>query len=246
MRVPQRVVQRLLGDIIQFFLDARRQGVPFAGGQKTGLDTHPLFDGIQALLECTHQSDLLEHGRTQLKEQEAHFLERLFALLRDLLKVNGGVRRVKPPLFRHHPPTACQKHRAVEGLNHRIVQLARQAVSLLLHGNRLCLLIEPHVLNRRRNFAGDGLGEIDFFGAERAFGLNAVDRHDADDVAVDTQRYQQERAGSQCLQQVVHPREQRTGLRGGDDQRFVLIYHLSKDGHVVEIKRTLAARFGQQ
>ena len=113
-------------------------------------------------MECVHQSDLLKYGWTQLEEQEAHFLERLLALLRDLLKMDGGARRVKASLFRHHPPAACQKHRAVKGLNHRIVHVSRQAVSLLLHSNRLCLLIEPYVFNRRRDFAGDGFGKIDF------------------------------------------------------------------------------------
>ena len=85
VRVLQRVVQRLLRDLVEAPLRPQRQ-IDLAVRQETSFDVGTSFDGCQPVVEGADKALFLEGGRVQIVDEETNLANGLASGVTDTLK----------------------------------------------------------------------------------------------------------------------------------------------------------------
>ena len=185
--VADEVVQRLHRDAIDVGFDGARQadhpvGTQFRFQSRTG------FDGFEAGFQRRDQSVLLEQGRIQFQNQQAHFLQGLHGVVLDLSQV--VLHLLDIALVGRTAGGGGIETDGVQQLCDRVVQFAGDAIAFFEGGQILRLFVEAGVLNGDGDLVGDGLRKTGvglgvvawlFVGeTEQARHLAAEDERDAD------------------------------------------------------------------
>ncbi len=150
----ERVVQRLLGNAIQTFLDFRRKpGLPLH--LKPGLQPGPPLHGFQTGLQRADETFPLQHGRAQLKDHQPHFAHRFLGRLSQLLQIVGSLLHLA---VHEQAGGGLGVHgHAVDFLRDRIVQFARQPLAFAQRGHLSSLFVETGVLDGNGRLVAQGL-----------------------------------------------------------------------------------------
>ncbi len=118
-------------------------------------DAGPAGDGLAQLLEQIGQIRLGQRRRAQLQEQGAHLGQGAPGELAQLLQPRGALLRVARVDARQHlRDEAHREERLADG----VVQVAGQALALLVGGQVGGLLVQPGVLDGHGQLVGDGAG----------------------------------------------------------------------------------------
>ena len=151
--VAQRVVQRLLRDAEDVGLD--RAGA-VAGDVEVDRAAVRAAQDVDVLGERDGEPLGFERGRAQVDDDRAQLLHRLAGEVARELHLLARCRDVA---VEQRAAGLGREHDPEELLRDRVVQLAREAVSLLDDRELAAALVQPRVLDRERGVRGERLDE---------------------------------------------------------------------------------------